>query len=439
MMKNKVKVLLKREWKTNVGALKTGNKTSAGRVLTLLFAYGVIYAFLLLLALGMFDVFEMSNTIPVYLLFGFIIIKMVTILYTITAALGTFYFSDDLESLMVLPVRPWEIFLSKYLTIFIADAIMSLAILAPMIIRAGIAMGEGVWYYIYMLINAFFVPALPGAIVILLVLVMMRYTNVKKNRNLVRYIGYAFLLLLMMGYYYFIGKTQDLTEQDRILIMTGAKSLVDVLGNLFITAKWAVKGGLGSGFLQSLGYLALNALTWLGGFLLLWKGSSVLYIDSLVGLTESSGGKREKKDKAKKKEKSNYASSSARWAIMKKEVRLILREPYFVFQYFGGPFVLVAMIFFLSSNESSEELERLMRMALNEPVFFWIAGLIGLMLGCFSSGFVNPAMNSLTREGSSVWISQVLPIRAEDQVLGRVVPSLVVGIFFNLIYSASLC
>ena len=103
------------------------------------------------------------------------------ILMSITNILTVFYYSNDIEMLLPLPLKPAQIISAKFLTVLITQ--MSSFILLPIFITYGLKSGAFITYYIYMIFIYLLFPIVPLVLASLLMTVIMRYTNIAKNKD----------------------------------------------------------------------------------------------------------------------------------------------------------------------------------------------------------------------------------------------------------------
>ena len=105
------------------------------------------------------------------------------ILMSITNILTVFYYSNDIEMLLPLPLKPAQIISAKFLTVLITQYVMSSFILLPIFITYGLKSGAFITYYIYMIFIYLLFPIVPLVLASLLMTVIMRYTNIAKIKT----------------------------------------------------------------------------------------------------------------------------------------------------------------------------------------------------------------------------------------------------------------
>ena len=114
---------------------------------------------------------------------GLAIASIWVFLMSITNILTVFYYSNDIEMLLPLPLKPAQIISAKFLTVLITQYVMSSFILLPIFITYGLKSGAFITYYIYMIFIYLLFPIVPLVLASLLMTVIMRYTNIAKNKD----------------------------------------------------------------------------------------------------------------------------------------------------------------------------------------------------------------------------------------------------------------
>ena len=114
---------------------------------------------------------------------GLAIASIWVFLMSITNILTVFYYSNDIEMLLPLPLKPAQIISAKFLTVLITQYVMSSFILLPIFITYGLKSGAFITYYIYMIFIYLLFPIVPLVLASLLMTIIMRYTNIAKNKD----------------------------------------------------------------------------------------------------------------------------------------------------------------------------------------------------------------------------------------------------------------
>ncbi len=383
------------------------------------------------------DIYLSIGQRSMFLLMGFLMSQGMVLVLGLLYVMSKYYFSKDMGHLVPLPIKPSHIIGSKFVTLMISEYLTSLPIILPFIIIYGTKGNEGLAYWLYSMLLALFLPVIPLVLASIIIMIFMKYTNIGAKKDLIRTISAIFFVFIMI---YFQLKMQAMANkallggEDFLLkLVSDSNLLVKKLGMSFPPAQWGALALSSYGDISGLLYLLVFILVGLLSFFLMIFLSEKLFFDGLIGNIEVSSSKGKKK-----KVDSNKLSKETRpyIALAKKEVMMLFKTPIYLMNAVGIvimlPIIMVASSFtgddsislFLNSLESGSKIVSL------GGVAFITA--MGIMNSIGSTTF--------SREGRCMWIQRSLPIKVEDQILGRVLSSLfiqligivtlVVSIFF---------
>ena len=111
-------------------------------------------------------------------------------------------------------------------------------------------------------------------------------------------------------------------------------------------------------------------------------------------------------------------------AIARKEVIMLYKTPVYLLNSIGGV-IIIPIIMVVSVVTGNESLAPLKNLIEHYPSYIVLAA-IGMItiLGVLNS----IGSTTFSREGKNFWIQRVLPIRVEDQIIGRIISSLLIQI-----------
>ena len=113
--------------------------------------------------------------------------------------LSVFYMSNDLEQLLYLPLRPWQIVGAKFTVSLLYTCVSSLYLLAPFLLGYGIRAGAGILFWIFAVLSIFLVPVLSLVYSSIISLVLMRVFKKAKNKDFLSVLSVAVTLILAVG------------------------------------------------------------------------------------------------------------------------------------------------------------------------------------------------------------------------------------------------
>lgn len=334
--------------------------------------------------------------------------------------ISVFYFSRDLEILIPLPLKPYQIMASKFGVVLINEYLTSLIIVAPIFIYYGILSGASIIYWLSALIVYLLIPIIPMTISAIIVIVMMRFVNLSKKKDFLMVVGSMALLIFILGIQFAIGNMATTMDQNSFIeIMTGEDGIVNLVGTRFPPSIWATKAmafGLTS---KGIYNFALFAGVSMAIFILLLVVGEKLFYQGLIGGKESIAKKKILSKQEMDKRMSQ--NSSPVNAIFMRELRVMNRTPIFLL---NGvlPAVLIPLIFifpmFMGGNETQN-----MITALNESANPLYIGLGALIFALFCSSTNGVSSTTFSREGRNFWMSKVIPVPYGMQIKAKLLHS----------------
>lgn len=364
---------------------------------------------------------------------GLTAVSMMILFFGIFYIMNIFYFSKDVESMLPLPLRPSTIMAAKFTVTLLYEYLTEFLFLAPIIIAFGLVSKAGVIYYLYSIIGFLTLPVIPLVYAGIINMVLMRFTNIGRNRDQFRIIGgifamFAAIFVNIKSQSFFSGLSNP--EQIKDMLTQGDNSLIGIISGIFPANKLFAIALVNSanikGLVNILLYVAISVLFTI---LFLTLGES-LYFKGLVGISEA-------KSKRKKLTAEQFDRSVVKSSIIKsytiKELRLLIRTPiYFincVLMNFIWPLFLFIPI--LSGSESGmgiREIQAFAKSGSYEGVILAIAFAAIL----FASGTNGVTSTAISREGANIFISKYIAVSYHDQIMAKIMTGVILGMVATL-------
>lgn len=427
---NKILSLIKTDLNTSFGLSALQYKLTNKRDRFQIILFGIVILSVLpsymMIVKGLSNLYEAYNSMgqeSMFLLNGFLFSQMIVFIFGILYVMSKYYFSNDLNVLVPLPLKPREIIGGKFVSLMVNEYLTSLPIILPFIIIFGFTGEEGLLYWLYALILILFLPVIPLALASIVVMLFMKYTNIKGRKDLVRIIGY---FVLIIGLLFFQLKFQSIAQnalmegEDFFLkLARDSNLLVKRLGLSFPPSMW---GALSlssytsiTGLLNLILFVGLSIVVFLVNIFL----SERVFFDGLIGNLEVSTFRGSSRIKA-----SDYSKSYPAFiALGLKEIKMLLRTPVYLLNSVVGVVIVPILLILSTSMDGGQSIEGLNMLMKAYP---HLISLIGAGLITFMGVMNCVGCTTFSREGRSLWIQRALPIRARDQILGRVLSSLFV-------------
>ncbi|UOQ43556.1 ABC transporter permease [Halobacillus salinarum] len=364
---------------------------------------------------SLYNALAPSGNENVVLALLFVFMSMVYILVSFTSILSSFYFAEDVEAFIALPLQPYQIIAGKSAVPFIQLYGVNTAIVLPSLFMYGNASGSEAAYYVYAFIVWLFLPVLPFVIAAILLMFFMRFANISKNKDRTKVLAGIFSFVFLIVFNVIIRMNMDAGKMsENVASMIHEKNGMLTMITQFFPNAYFGSMGLSEasnwvGLIHLLIYVCLSIVCIL---IFMTLGQS-LYFKGVLGL---SGGSRQKsKDLSLKGEGKQRPIV---FAALIKELKVIFRTPTFftqiVIQSLLFPFFLI-VVFFMESSSTFNQLGSMVSNYDAKSLLLIMVGFTSLVVG------VNPAaITSVSRDGKSWFTHLYLPVSAEAIMFSKV-------------------
>lgn len=425
------KFFLKNFYGSLTSNMKTGGQKAAALIgigALLIMVAVPITAFVALLY-GVLSQFDQKELILGTLFNG---ASTVVFIFGITGVISVFYFNNDVEWLLPLPIKPSHIVIGKFLTLLAYEYII-LLVVVPGVITYGVLDGAGIIYYLTALIVFISIPVVPIAYGTILSFLLMRFTNLSKHKDAFKVVTGLFGLFLGLGINFFaqrMGRNNFIVNDPQdIQQIFGQGSLLDKTSTIFFNSKLSAYALSESGTTKGFINLALLILIILLIMVVIYVLADKVYIKGVVGLSESSSTK---KNLTIEERKSLLKQSSELKTWMIREVKILFRTPAYVINCISTlilPIVVFIIAFMGQGQAGVSEIRTFIGNVNNK---FIIVG-IYMAFMAFSVSTNSIAATAISREGRELFVIKYLPTNKKIQLLAKVNVSILLSTITNLI------
>lgn len=359
-------------------------------------------------------------------------------IFGIFYVMSSFYFSSDVEYLLPLPLKPWEIVSAKLIVVIIYEFIVTGVLYLPLLFTYGIRLGMGPLYYVYGLIVFVLLPIVPLALASFLVMLIMRFTNLKRHKDFLKVLAGMLGLFVGLGINMLLQNVSTDLSPEALLEMleSGSNSLVNVIPDIFPAAGWASQALVYSSSLKGLLNLILFVGVTLGAYGLITAFGQVIYLKGAVGLSEA-GSSRQNKAIGQVVEKSRSRSALLSYCLV--EIRLLVRTPiYFlncvVMNFLWPLFLLIPLLTSGDQAMAFDEITRVISNPENAGIVLAAAFAMAVFMGA-SNGISSSAMS---REGENIYVKKYLPVSYIVQLNAKLLSAMLIG-FAAILVLVLLC
>ena len=431
-MMNKIISLIKTDLNITYGlsSISYSFKNKKNRWQTIVFALAILSLlptyFMIIKGLnGMYDIYDQIGQRSMFLLSGFLVAQGMVFLFGLLYVMSKYYFSNDLAHLVPLPIKPSYILGSKFVTLMVSEYLTSLPLILPFIYIYGTKSGEGLTYWIYSFLLIATLPVIPLVLASILIMIFMKYTNIGAKKDLMRMIfALIFIVIMIYGQLKIQNIAQKALLQGNdflINLISDSNLLIKKLGFGFPPSQWAALSLSNSTNIVGL----INLLSFIGvgiiSFIIMIFLSEGLFFGGLIGNIEVSASKGRNGKKLSTKDLSRQTKPY--FALAKKEIIMLFKTPIYLMNAVGSVIIFPILIVVTSMSGGDESLGAALKLIEYRPEYISLIG-IGVIVAFAMLNSIGST--TFSREGKCFWIQRTLPIRVEDQIIGRVLSSLVV-------------
>ncbi|MDD4835304.1 MAG: transporter [Lutispora sp.] len=358
------------------------------------------------------------------------LVSLLTFLLGIFFIMGVFFYSNDIELLIPLPLKPWQILGAKFITVLVYEYMSQLVLFAPVLLAYGIKDNASFVYYVYGLLVYLLLPIVPLVFSSFINILVMRSFRFVKNKDKMKTISGIVTMAMAIGFNIVVQRfSRNLGNPEELvgLIQQGNNSLLLKSQDVFIVNRFMAMALTNYGdLLSSLGNIVLSIIgvaAFIGLFL--YTGEK-LYLKGVIGLTEAAPSRKPSGNATKR---NFFKGSSALGALRGKELKLLFRTPvYFlncILMNFLWPVFLLIPIF--TGGEEMGQISELSKYLGDPKVLAYIvAGAAGTAL--FISGSNMISSTSISREGKNLYVSKYLPVDYKTQINAKAQCGMLMGL-----------
>lgn len=427
-----------KEYVKNLKIFKKGkngtNKSSILLWLVIILLVGITF-----LSYHLIDLL-ISMGIPEIFLNIYLVILAIFLLFQASmTAINVYFYSKDLEYILPLPIKPYEMLIAKFNTLLLMIYIGELVLGFIPLTLYGLMVAHSFVYFIFMIAVLIVFPLLIVILISFATTILMKIFNFIKNKNMLHLIVTVILILGILVLEN-ISVNQMAINNDEINYIedNSAKQQVmqesyESLGKPFIIVNPSIEAlnntnGFLSSFLQILKIVAYSAISMVIFVLV----SSKIYLKIILSNVTRT------KRKSKNVEKIKLKSSKKGKAYIKKEIKMLFRRPTFFMQtIFPVIFILITVILIVSvfiplidsAIQNDEDIrETLAQLSFNMEVACYI--LIALQV-LFSISTVS--LTAISREGKDAILIKYAPIDLYKQFLYKNVLQFILNIIVSVV------
>ena len=248
------------------------------------------------------------------------LILVFTFIFSFSALLNEFYFSEDIERLFPLPIRPVEIIFAKFSACFFIENGIQIILVLISIFSYLLALHLPLSNILFAFIPILTLPVIPMVYSSLICLILMYFSKFIKNKERVRKASSLLVVALFLIFIFFVYGLKDF---DFSLYLenfaNGDHKILEIMNFIFPHVNLFIDTLTNRNIFSLLFYLFFNLL-FLGGFYFL---ADALYLKGVIGLSSRDTSTH------KKRGGERFVQHSVFYSYLLKEVRILTRTPSF--------------------------------------------------------------------------------------------------------------
>lgn len=415
------KILLKSS--TSDGNSKEKGKANRfGKFLILFLVYGYIVIFMTGISYAAISSLILVNQPAIFLNLAFVLLLGFGMIQIVITSLNILYFSKDLDFLLPLPITPQKVILSKLNCLVVSQYITSALLVLPGLIVYGFLLKLGFSYYIISGLALLLFPLIPVALISFLVTIIMKFTKIIKNKEMVQYITVFLSLFLIIGVSRISGENSSEELANSLLQTNGA---IQSFSKVFPTISLVINSILNHDNINGIINIVLLTIFSIGIYYIISVVISKLYVKTVISIATVKNKKNKRIENLEK-----VKTNGIFLTYLKKEFKLLMRNPIFFMQCVLPsiifPIIITVPVIIELKNTSPD-------IALLQADFSKIIntnfGFICFMIAILVFYIFNhTSITAISRDGQNAVFMKYIPISLEKQIMYKIMPGILLNI-----------
>lgn len=357
------------------------------------------------------------------------LISAFSFVFGLNVIYNVFYFSADIEYILPLPLKPYQVISAKFTAALISENIMQFMVVLAAMAGYIIAAGLPVWTWLCVILCMFTLPIIPLIYCGIIALITMYFTRFIRSKDRVNKITGALTILIILAIVLFCSNLDGFNSEALTKSIAGDSALLNVLNIILPHIRFIISGISGGNPFGVLIYLLINIVA-IAVFLLL---AQLMYFKGVVGI---SGSNTDKTSSKSKDSLGKLKLGKLSITYFKKELLILFRTPaYFmncIIINFVWP-ILLYLVYVLQgqSNFLGEFFDNLRNGSATAGLIFVLC-VSGISVLITSANSI--ASSSITREGSHFAFMKYIPVPFMTQINIKAAVSITVGGIGMILY-----
>lgn len=353
------------------------------------------------------------------------------LVFALPYVVSVFFLSSDLETLLPLPLKPWQIIGAKFTAVLIYEYLIIALFILPPFIGYGFEAQGGVLFWLFMILVVLVLPVIPLIYASLIAILMMRVFKNIKNKEMISTVCSFLMIFIICGASMMVNRTPDAAQMANLVIAN--KNLLDKLNIIFPNLTFAGDALVHSSIVSMLLFILLA-----GVFLVIFLFiADRIYFGGVMGMQEVTS-KRKRMSQTEKESYSRSKSPVKAYAI--KEFKLLFRTPVYFMNCLMTPLIFplligIPIIISLAGSKVSllPILTQLASTAGNTVTAVLL--LLSFVLPIFIGGSCMVTSTCISREGQGYIFMKYIPMSIRDQLRAKILNGFLICLAATLPYT----
>lgn len=364
----------------------------------------------------------------------YILVNLVLAVLTLTVFMlsllqvpAVFYYGQDVDRWLSYPLKPYQILGAKFINTLVYQYSIVILVMGPL----GYAMlpyADNFLFLPILIIVAILLPVFPLIVSSLIIMLLMNFVPVLKNKNTMNLIIGSISVILAIALSLGLNGTAAFSEEVLLdMLMQGNNSLSRVMFTIIPTIRFASSALIDSNLLMLLLVIVLN----IAFFILYCLFAQGFYLNGAQGISESI---RTKKLLSKKQQHQFNRRTLPIWSLCIRELKELLRTPPYLMNNILiailMPVIMIGSLYFSGAGADEEiaimiqQVNNFLQQGQNS---FFVAIIGGFCVGVFSGGINSVSATSISRDAYQLDGLLSLPVSRNTIVYSKVLTGCLVS------------
>ena len=358
------------------------------------------------------------------------VMSIFSFVFGFNVLLNELYFSEDIENILPLPVKPETLVASKFTSCFLIENIILFIFLIVGTLAYILALRLPLTNLLLAIIGIIFLPLIPMVLCTIILFITINLLRKFLSNKAIKKVGYLLLILFIVFAFFILWKIATFNFEKYVeSFALGNHKFLEVMRYL-IPSVYLFTKGITKG---SILYILLSVLVSIAYFGIMLLLAKYLYYNSVVDL----GSKDTDSKKASYKAINNFKVKNPIIQYFWKDIKIIFRSPTFFINCIVINIIWPVLTFLIFKISLPDYNITFMRNAITNNNTLFLTRLIILVIGV---SIIVPSFNSLassafSREGKNYHFIKYIPIRYGIQWREKYFLSFILSFIGIIVYS----